>query len=1046
MKNEYVKDSLLLVFLLAFLSGESFSSGNPYLLNEPVIQVTENDDECEPPVVTVDYENGMSTAVVSWEGPMPQEGWVLLYGDEGTVELSWFLSDPEGYENPEGKMERVYSSPHTIYVNMLHEGPKDVFVVADCGDGILSASEVANFEMGEKGEEVIGEGEDGTCEAPYYVSATQNNEHSVDLSWEPQNDELYHIAWGPEGFEMNENFFEDPGTGSVITSENPYLLEFPGPEAEEPHTVFIRRFCGENSFSEWALPACHAVTGLESQVGESEVVLSWVPTGDEIAWQVAYGPVGIDPDDESNPDLQINYTFQDPSFSMLLVDIQQGIDYEFYVRADCTGNGDFSDWSEPGFFTTEYIPCDPPENTNASHITHQSADITWTFSSGETQWQVVYGVAPLDEAEATSITVDDPSIILNGLESETTYELYVVSLCASGETAQGETLSFTTVEDDEVYCIPYILTGCTHSSEIDNLIIHGENDTHLNDLNTGCSDSNYENKTDMAVDLAPGSQYFTRVSAGNFGASANQIAIWIDFDDDGVFDESERVGESALVSIGFTDVEFTIPEGANPGQHRMRVMIAFNSYASNLTPCNDGESISSNGEVHDYTANILELENCNNAVAGTAQESFAICPGEALTISTAGASEPAIGLERRWQSSPAEEDDWTDLNNGLLPTSTIYGGIQQATDFRYVVTCEQSGENSISEILHVSMSNNCYCIPEANCIGGSLGGSQINNVSLMGESIDLDNETGGCVGDGFTNYTINFPPDLKQGETYSLSVTANNIDLNQDKLKAWIDFNGNKNFAESEAEIIMDFPDGFPNNTATSEFTVPIATEPGIYRMRVRLGISFLFSPEVTECSTLPFGSETEDYFVEVIPGDFPACNPPSNVTVEQDDSPTSATISWLPGGDETQWELVYGFSGLDPDDEEPLEVNDNPSVLISDLEPQTGYAVYVRSICENTMSEWTEVTTFTTGSVSIEDTDFKDFSYFPNPTDEKINLVSPTLIEEVTILNISGQKIWTVYPSAGRAELDVSQLSSGAYFIKVRLNEKSRVFKFIKR
>src|SRR5690606_9838300 len=221
-------------------------------------------------------------------------------------------------------------------------------------------------------------------------------------------------------------------------------------------------------------------------------------------------------------------------------------------------------------------------------------------------------------------------------------------------------ISFTTTESDDIYCIPYFLNGCTYSF-IDHLILDGENNTELYSLNTGCTDSNYDNRTDEAVDLAPGNQYFARVSIGNIPISGNNLAIWIDLDNDGIFDESERVGDGALSSSGFTNVDFIIPEDATPGQYRMRVMLAFNAYPYQLTPCNDGESISTNGEVHDYTVNILTLEDCGEASAGTTIPDFEVCLGEDFSISTNGATEPAHGLERKWQSSAAGQNNWTDL-------------------------------------------------------------------------------------------------------------------------------------------------------------------------------------------------------------------------------------------------------------------------------------------------------------------------------------------------------------------------------------------------
>src|SRR5690606_21044593 len=158
----------------------------------------------------------------------------------------------------------------------------------------------------------------------------------------------------------------------------------------------------------------------------------------------------------------------------------------YYVRASCSASS-FSSWAGPGSFDTEFLPCNPVENLDARHITHQSADIYWTPLSSESEWEVTYGLAPLDLNEAITLTVNNnPKKILLGLQPSSEYELFITANCVSGQTAQSETISFTTTEGDDVYCIPYFLNGCSFDF-IDHLILDGENDTRLYDLNTGCT-------------------------------------------------------------------------------------------------------------------------------------------------------------------------------------------------------------------------------------------------------------------------------------------------------------------------------------------------------------------------------------------------------------------------------------------------------------------------------------------------------------------------------------------------------------------------------
>lgn len=991
--------------------------------------LAENFLACEPATnINLNYQPGMSVAELSWDSDVPENGWIILFGHQGTIDINWFLSDPQNYENPETNFAYTNTNPHHIYVNMFHPGTYEFYIVSDCGGGLMYASESYFFEMQEKGEEIV----EGGCETPFNVNAVQMTSTSVELSWEPNDGELYQIAWGPFGMEMNEGYFDDPQTGSVIVSENPYLLQFHNPGAQEPHGIFVRKYCGENLFSEWTVPFCAPPTGLESIVTGTEVIFNWMPTGQEFVWQVAYGPQDFDPNSAPN---MIN-VYDNPTASVLLSTLEQGIVYEFFVRANCT---DFSEWAGPGSFETIFLPCNPVENTFANHITHQSADIYWTPVSSENQWQVMYGLAPFNPDEAITVDVTNiPKVILYGLEPSTAYELKVIATCPSGETSEGEIIQFTTAEDD-IYCIPYFLMGCTYDP-IDHFILDGENDTRIFDINTGCSDSNYYKNLDEFVDLAPGNTYFARVSHGNFPISGDHLAIWIDFNDDAVFDnETERVGEGSLASGGFTHVNFSIPEGANPGFHRVRFMLAFNAYSYQLTPCNDEGSISTNGEVHDYMVNILALDVCNNAVAGTIMEDFEICSGEEFSITTMGASQPAEQLIRKWQSSPANQNNWTDVPGGLLPTTHIYDGIEEDTDFRYVVTCTLTGEESISEVLRVTMATNCYCKPTSNCAGP--GGLQINRVLLAGETVLLDNITG-CDGGGYGDHTIKFPPDLKQEETYTLSVTANNASLSDDKIKAWIDFNDNKVF--EAGEVIMDFPGGLYDYTVSSEFAVPADVPPGLYRMRIRIG--WWGSPTLQGCSTLGWG-ETEDYLVKIIPGENFVCVQPSDINVEQESDLTVATVTWSPGANETQWEVVYGLSGFDPNEAEPIEVSGEPELIISDLELDEVYDVYVRAICiEDYISDWQGPVTFSTETTSVTDMYFENFSYYPVPTDNILSMSALIAIEEVKIFNSFGQQLLYIKPTKNTADIDISTLSSGVYFMEVQLSGKSKVYKIVRK
>src|SRR5699024_10907285 len=143
----------------------------------------------------------------------------------------------------------------------------------------------------------------------------------------------------------------------------------------------------------------------------------------------------------------------------------------------------------------------------------------------------------------------------------------------------------------------------------DDFTLEGENGTAIEDLGSGCSYIGYDSRieeTDI-VDLSPDGTYQAFVTPQN---SDDNVAIWIDFDDDGVFGESERVatGED-LVNGEPSPVIIHLGPTVNQGQHRMRVMLGWNVSPESFDPCNAGLGLLY-GEIQDYEVNIIEGPSC----------------------------------------------------------------------------------------------------------------------------------------------------------------------------------------------------------------------------------------------------------------------------------------------------------------------------------------------------------------------------------------------------------------------------------------------------
>jgi hypothetical protein len=73
------------------------------------------------------------------------------------------------------------------------------------------------------------------------------------------------------------------------------------------------------------------------------------------------------------------------------------------------------------------------------------------------------------------------------------------------------------------------------------------------------------------------------------------------------------------------------------------------------------------------------------------------------------------------------------------------------------------------------------------------------------------------------------------------------------------------------------------------------------------------------------------------------------------------------------------------------------------------------------------------------------DFSYFPNPTNGKVSIVSKNEINEVSVYSISGQLLIENKLNDLNTSVDISSFATGTYFFKLKFGEKEVNFKVLK-
>tara|TARA_R110002049_G_C9161782_1_gene561046 strand:+ start:671 stop:4336 length:3666 start_codon:yes stop_codon:yes gene_type:complete len=261
----------------------------------------------------------------------------------------------------------------------------------------------------------------------------------------------------------------------------------------------------------------------------------------------------------------------------------------------------------------EEVPaCVEPSDLLVTGFSYTSADIAWTAGDSETLWDIE--VVDITNGEtvtgtATETEVTNPYTI-NSLTADHDYNVYVRANCGDGVSPWIGPLSLYTG-----YCSS--VPSSNDGDGISNLQVGSV------DFASG-GDITYEDFTGSPVDLAAGinsNVQITFVTGYTYGTN-----IWIDFDDDLVFDASDLVytGESTNADPTTLDASFTMPSGASLGQHRMRI-VTDDTNANATDPCNSSTyGVTMDVDVNIVVASCAPAEATATIVSDCANNQFSI--------------------------------------------------------------------------------------------------------------------------------------------------------------------------------------------------------------------------------------------------------------------------------------------------------------------------------------------------------------------------------------------------------------------------------------
>ncbi|MFA8300183.1 MAG: GEVED domain-containing protein [Hyphomicrobiales bacterium] len=406
---------------------------------------------------------------------------------------------------------------------------------------------------------------------------------------------------------------------------------------------------------------------------------------------------------------------------------------------------------------------------------------------------------------------------------------------------------------EDAITVVNVPTGyCTASNDNDeNLYIQSVQLADLYNMSES-SGNGYENHTSKFTELEAGKQYEIIVGVHNNHWESNALGIWIDYNGDGDFTDSNETIHSMNGTSVYSKT-FTVPTDVAQGMTRMRIRA---HYDKTPFPCGNDNYL---GEVEDYS--ILLGEPVPDLEPPTKPEN--------LTASVSG-----ITVNLTWSASTddigvAKYNVFKDDNLiGSTPTTNYsVTGLSPEVTYTFTVQAEDlSGKVSeISDPVEATTLD----IPVTYCAANNQLPSNFYIKKVMLGTID---NTSTYAASGYSDFT-NISTDLEPGHSYTLDVDVHNDHWPLNALGAWIDWNHDGDFDDS-GETITSMTN---NGSYEKTFTVPMDAARGMTRMRVRIHYDKTPYP----CDVDTYQGEVEDYTVNVgdpIP-DIEDPSAPANLT-----------------------------------------------------------------------------------------------------------------------------------------------------------------------
>jgi hypothetical protein len=602
--------------------------------------------------------------------------------------------------------------------------------------------------------------------------------------------------------------------------------------------------------------------------------------------------------------------------------------------------------------------CPTPTALVTSNILTNSVDLTWTENGSATSWNIEYGPTGFTPGTGTMLNgVTTNPYTISGLSPQTTYQIYVTSVCGSSDLSARSIPKTVITACGAITTLPWTDFFDTYGTG--------------SGIFPQCWTKNTTNTTYPYITStnfsSPGSMYFYNGTAGNYSIAATPLfdatipvnTLKAEFKYRTTYStDTIYVGVMTDPTIASTFVQVASIGASATGTWQDKEVF-FSSYTGS------GQYIAFKNQ-YNTTYTYSYLDNLTIMTIPTCPRPNNLSVSN-ITSSSVDLNWVENGSATQWEIefglAGFTQGTGTYINSTTHPTTIPLLAPSTMYDF-YVRAICGAGDTSIWSVKQVATTA-CVAITSLpwnegfesitaatqlpSCWAATSFGTYTNTQISDYGSYNRNARTGTRA--AYFKWSCNdrfFTPgfQLTAGQTYQFSYW-----YITDGASGWTSLDLGVYSAQTAGNLIQTINSiPSPTNTTYTQVNATfIPTVDGVYYFGV-----------YTQANATPWYITLDDF--SLTSSSTPTCTTPTNLAVSAITS-SGATASWTAGGTETQWEVAYKPTASSTWNS--IFVT-NPTHNFTTLTASTPYDVKVRAICSpGDTSAYTAVVNFTTTAVA---------------------------------------------------------------------------------